>query len=121
MVELTIFLVMGFGVVFIWDEIVQTLSYPALLLLMLGGAAYSFGIIFFILGVKRPIYHTVWHLFVVLGAALHWFDIYFFIIRTDLGAKAAANIENISEVVGAAGAAAGANIMGTVESIRDML
>ena len=62
----------------------------------------------------RPIYHTVWHLFVMLGAALHWFDIYLFIIRTDLGFQATTNLNE-------AAAIASNNFMETVGTIRDML
>ena len=42
------------------------------------------GIAFFILGEYKPIYHVVWHLFVVLAASLHWFCVYFFIVSVDL-------------------------------------
>ncbi len=42
------------------------------------------GITFFILGEIKPIYHVVWHLFVVVAAALHWFCVYFFIVSVDL-------------------------------------
>jgi hypothetical protein len=42
------------------------------------------GIPFFLLGEIKPIYHVVWHMFVILGAALHWFAVYFYILETDL-------------------------------------
>ncbi len=93
LVELTLFLIMGNGVFLIWNDIVATFPYPAIILFLLGGGAYLFGITFFILGEHKPIYHTVWHLFVVIAAALHWFDVYFFIVRTDIGAAAVARIE----------------------------
>ena len=83
-IELVIFVCMGFGLVLVWPIISTTLSEIALNLLLLGGAAYVIGIIFFVLGEYKPIYHTIWHLFVVLGASLHWFDIYFFIASTSL-------------------------------------
>jgi predicted membrane channel-forming protein YqfA (hemolysin III family) len=34
------------------------------------------------IGEWKPIFHTIWHLFVVLGASLHWFDIYFYVAST---------------------------------------
>lgn len=77
---------MGFGLVLVWPVITVTLSTIAMRLLLLGGAAYLVGIIFFVLGEYKPIYHTIWHLFVVLGASLHWFDIYFYISNTPLHA-----------------------------------
>ena len=75
---------MGFGLVLVWPIISTTLSPIELNLLLMGGAAYVVGIVFFVLGEYKPIYHTIWHLFVVLGASLHWFDIYFFIASTKL-------------------------------------
>lgn len=90
LIELIFFISMGCGVFLVWSEIIAMLSYPAIILFLFGGGAYLFGIIFYILGEIRPIYHTVWHLFVIAGAAFHWFDVYFFIIRTDIGAAALA-------------------------------
>ena len=84
-VELVVFLLMGFSALFVWSTMTTTLSPYALNLLLAGGAAYVVGIIFFIKGEKKPIYHSVWHLFVILGAALHWFDVYLFIVNTRLG------------------------------------
>ena len=75
---------MGFGLVLVWPIISSALSGIALNLLLLGGAAYVVGIVFFVMGEYKPIYHTIWHLFVVLGASLHWFDIYFYIASTKL-------------------------------------
>jgi hemolysin III len=57
----------------------------ALALLIIGGFAYIFGILFFILGETWPIYHVVWHCFVMIGASMHWFDVYFFIVALRLG------------------------------------
>jgi predicted membrane channel-forming protein YqfA (hemolysin III family) len=86
-VELSIFLVMGAGAFLVWDLLVAELSTSALTLLILGGACYLVGIVFFILGEYKPIYHVVWHLFVILAAALHWFCVYFFIVSVDITAN----------------------------------
>lgn len=62
---------MGGAVVFVWHHIIAALSASAIYLLVAGGAAYVVGIIFFIWGIKIPIYHSIWHLFVVLGIFSH--------------------------------------------------
>lgn len=85
-VELVLFLIMGFSVLLVWDVVSVQLDAISLGLLVYGGVAYVVGIIFFVLGEYKPIFHTVWHLFVVLGAGLHWFDIYFYIASTKLEA-----------------------------------
>lgn len=79
-VELSFFLLMGWGVVLVWNEMREVLDPNAFFLLFLGGATYIVGIAFFILGERRPIYHCVWHLFVVLAASLHWFAIFFYVV-----------------------------------------
>jgi predicted membrane channel-forming protein YqfA (hemolysin III family) len=76
---------MGYGLIFVWSEVCTTLSDEAFRLLLGGGVAYTVGIIFFALGEFRPVFHVVWHLFVVLAAALHWFDIYFYIAPIKFG------------------------------------
>jgi predicted membrane channel-forming protein YqfA (hemolysin III family) len=84
MVELTVFVGMGAGFLFVWDLLLAELSSSALTLLILGNVCYVVGIAFFILGEYKPIYHVVWHLFVVMAAALHWFCVYFFIVSVDI-------------------------------------
>lgn len=117
---------MGCGVVLIWHHIVAELTREALLLLLTGGFFYIFGIIFFILGEYRPIYHTVWHIFVVIGAVVHWFDIYFFILQVNfkesdligLQAKAVVTdiVGSVSDIVAAATITSVTNITSTLLS-----
>ncbi len=49
-----------------------------LLLLFLGGVMYTGGIIFYAL--RRRYMHSIWHLFVMAGAILHYFCILFYVI-----------------------------------------
>ena len=72
---------MGMGFIVIYPAFSAVLSQEAILLLLIGGAFYLIGIVFFIAGVYRPIYHSVWHLFVVAAAATHWFDVYFYVVQ----------------------------------------
>ena len=48
-----------------------------LLVILLGGLAYTLGMIPFAKRKKNS--HFIWHIFVLVGAVLHWFAIYFFI------------------------------------------
>jgi hemolysin III len=75
---------MGIAPLFFWPIITSGLSYGAVALYVLGGAAYLIGIPFFLLGEVNPSFHVIWHLFVALGACLHWFNIYIFILNTDI-------------------------------------
>ena len=56
------------------------IALAGILLLVLGGVAYTAGILFYR---KKSIryFHTVWHVFVFVGALLHYFCILFYVIR----------------------------------------
>jgi hypothetical protein len=94
---------MGLGLVMIWPIMVAELAREALILLFTGGALYIIGIVFFILGEYKPIYHTIWHVFVVAAAATHWFGVYFFVIQLSLeDSVAKAAVEDLVDSVSAA-------------------
>jgi hemolysin III len=44
-------------------------------LLLLGGAAYTVGVIFFALDAKVKYAHTVWHALVATGTTCHFFAV----------------------------------------------
>lgn len=44
----------------------------------MGGDAAA-GITFFVLGEVKPIFHTVWHVFVMVGSLLHWLCVYIYV------------------------------------------
>ncbi|MGY8915983.1 MAG: hemolysin III family protein [Flavobacteriales bacterium] len=48
-------------------------------LLMLGGAFYTIGILFYAIR-KIPYNHLIWHFFVLGGAISHWLFIYFDVV-----------------------------------------
>lgn len=102
------FVCMGAGFILVWDLLLAELSNAALTLLILGNLCYAVGIVFFLLGEYKPIYHVVWHLFVVLAATLHWFDVYFFIVSVDLTLSDSLTKAKVVELVDSMQAAASA-------------
>lgn len=58
----------------------QNLALPGILLLLAGGVVYTVGILFY-RSKKHRYFHSVWHLFVLAGAILHYFSILFYVIR----------------------------------------
>lgn len=73
-----IYLLMGWMFVLAGKQIYLNLSTESLVFLVLGGIAYSVGVIFY-LWRKLPYSHGIWHLFVLAGSILHFFAIYFII------------------------------------------
>lgn len=66
-----LYAVMGWSGVFVAQPMWEALSVGGVGLLLGGGLAYTGGIAFF-LWERLPFHHLVWHLFVLLGATLHY-------------------------------------------------
>ena len=71
-----IYLVMGWMAVVAGKQIYLSLPSISLTFLVLGGVAYSIGVIFYMWR-SLPYGHGIWHLFVLAGSILHFFAIYF--------------------------------------------
>jgi hemolysin III len=50
-----------------------------LVLLLLGGVAYTLGVVFYVWR-KMPYNHAIWHVFVLAGSAFHFFAILLYVI-----------------------------------------
>ena len=74
------YLAMGWVVIFGIIPLFKTLHWIGILLLFLGGAAYSVGAIIYGLGHKKKYMHSIWHFFVLAGTILHYFSILFYIV-----------------------------------------
>lgn len=73
--SLLLYLVMGWLIVFDFSSLMDATSASGIKLLMLGGAFYTLGILFY--AIKQiPYNHFIWHLFVLGGSISHWFFIY---------------------------------------------
>lgn len=66
---------MGWAVIPFWRQTLSVLTMPGFLLLLGGGIAYTIGSILYGLGVHKKWMHSVFHIFVVLGAALQFFAV----------------------------------------------
>lgn len=73
-ISLLLYLAMGWLIVLDYSSLVASVSPFALNLLMLGGAFYTFGIVFYAIH-KIPYNHFIWHLFVLAGSVAHFFFI----------------------------------------------
>jgi hemolysin III len=71
-----VYLLMGWMFVLAGKQIYLSLPSVSLTFLILGGIAYSVGVIFYMWR-SLPYAHGIWHLFVLAGSVLHFFAIYF--------------------------------------------
>jgi len=77
-VSLTIYLVMGWSIVFVAPMFFRNASIELIALIFAGGVFYSAGTYFYVKKEKR-FFHMVWHIFVNLGAICHFLGILLFL------------------------------------------
>ncbi|WP_224489960.1 PAQR family membrane homeostasis protein TrhA [Robertkochia flava] len=70
--SLMFYLFMGWLILFDLRGLFENLSTQALVLLLVGGAFYTLGTVFYS-AKKMPYHHVIWHLFVLCGAISHYF------------------------------------------------
>ncbi len=69
-VAVPLHLAMGWMVLIVFEPLANSLHPDGLVLLALGGLAYSGGVVFYAWQ-RLPFNHAVWHVFVLTGSALH--------------------------------------------------
>lgn len=74
------YLVMGWCIIFKFNLLPELLGIPGLVLLVLGGIAYTIGAILYGVGKKKRYMHSIFHLFILLGSILQFFCILFYVI-----------------------------------------
>ncbi|MDO5153308.1 MAG: hemolysin III family protein [Eubacteriales bacterium] len=71
---------MGWAVIFFAKQALDVLTLPGFMLLLSGGIAYTIGSILYGLGRTRKWMHSVFHIFVNLGALLQFFAVLFYAV-----------------------------------------
>lgn len=74
------YVLMGWAIVAALKPMLANVNKLSLLFLLIGGAFYTVGIIFYAIK-KVKYFHSVWHLFTIAGSVFHWFAILFIMIR----------------------------------------
>ncbi len=68
-----LYMAMGWIALLAALPMLQRLATEGLVLIVAGGAAYTVGVVFFLLDERVRYSHFVWHLFVLVGSACHFF------------------------------------------------
>lgn len=77
--SLLLYLLMGWLIIFDFNNLLQVQSLQGIVLLILGGVFYSLGTIFYAIE-KIPFNHTIWHFFVLAGSIFHFLFIFLDVI-----------------------------------------
>lgn len=72
--SLVLYIIMGWSIVFSIESLVSAIHFNGLVLLVLGGLAYTLGITFYRMK-KFKYMHFIWHIFVLAGSILQYFSI----------------------------------------------
>jgi hemolysin III len=75
-IELGVYLAMGWAIVISIFPLFRSIPLVSLILLGAGGAAYTLGTLWYRKPQRRGT-HVTWHVFVLIGAVLHWWAIWF--------------------------------------------
>lgn len=76
-----LYLAMGWLIVLAYRPLAAAVSPAGVHWLLAGGLAYSAGLIFYA-WTKLPYNHAVWHVFVLVGSACHYFAVLFYVVPT---------------------------------------
>ena len=77
--RLVIYVTMGWAAVLAGGAIFHAMPLEGLRLVVLGGVAYTSGLLFF-LWRSLPYHHAIWHLFVIAGTAFHFGAVYCYVV-----------------------------------------
>lgn len=75
--SLAMYLGMGWSCLICLPDLYSILGKEAILLLILGGVVYTFGVPFYVR--NNNLDHSIWHCFVLAGSIIHWLCIYIYI------------------------------------------
>jgi len=78
-ISTALYVAMGWTIVVALKPTLELVPMPALILMALGGLAYTGGTIFY-LWQRLPYNHAIWHLFVLAGSTFHFFAVFFFVV-----------------------------------------
>ena len=69
---------MGWAVVFSMPQTYLSLGHKGFMLVLLGGILYTLGVFFFM--AKKRYFHSIFHIFVVLGSLCHSLAVMFYVV-----------------------------------------
>ncbi|MFO7603050.1 MAG: hemolysin III family protein [Gammaproteobacteria bacterium] len=79
-IPMIIYVLMGWLVIVAINPLLDSLTTTGVIWLLAGGLCYSFGLIFFALDSRYPVFHAIWHLFVLAGSTTHYITIFLYVL-----------------------------------------
>lgn len=73
-----LYIVMGWLIVFVWNDLILSINNISLFFLILGGLLYTIGTLFYMWRLFKY-HHLVWHILVIFASIAHFFAVYYII------------------------------------------
>ncbi len=70
-ISVVLYLALGWSILAVMEPLISALSVPALVLIVIGGVVYSFGVAFLVWR-RLPYHNAIWHGFVLVAAGCHY-------------------------------------------------
>lgn len=74
-ISVVCYIAMGWVIIIAVKPLMSSMPFISFALLVAGGVFYTFGVIFYAIK-KVKYFHSVWHIFTVIGSALHYFSVF---------------------------------------------
>lgn len=78
--SIILYLLEGWCIIFAFFPLWNIIGNVGSLLLLFGGVSYTLGVVLYALGKKKKYMHSIFHLFVFIGATLMFFSIYLYVL-----------------------------------------
>lgn len=74
-ISVVCYIAMGWVIIIAVKPLMNTMPFVSFVLLVAGGVFYTLGVIFYAIK-KVKYFHSIWHIFTVVGSALHYFSVF---------------------------------------------
>ena len=74
------YITMGWCIILFIPQTIDVVTLPGFYLLLSGGLAYTAGAVLYGIGAKKRWFHSVFHIFVVVGSFLQYLTIFFYVL-----------------------------------------
>ena len=74
-ISVVCYIAMGWVIIIAVKPLMNSMPFISFALLVAGGVFYTIGVIFYAIK-KVKYFHSVWHIFTVIGSALHYFSVF---------------------------------------------
>lgn len=78
--SMVFYILMGWFIVLCFKQTIEVLTFSGMLWILFGGISYTIGAVLYGIGKKKPVFHTVFHVFVVIGTLLQAVGILIYVL-----------------------------------------